>query len=497
MITQKKAHGRFAIARFPGATASLIFAALVATPTVAHAGGNEFPGNGTEALGRGAAFTAKASDATAFDYNVAGFAQQRGTRLLFDSNLIWNDYSFQRSGADPNNNGAPYAKVQNTGGIFFAPYIGVSTDFGKLDRWTFAAGVFGPSSVGNRTFPASVGGIPAPNRYDITKTNLLLFFPTLAAAYRVTHWLDVGAQVMLAYGTFDLSNVSNVPVSSTLCKGNEYAPCDTGTRIQTSGITATAAIGAMVHVKRFLDIGVHVRGPVNLNTSGTVTATTAANAPGVLNMPIQPAPGTFTTHLPWIVRLGVRYIFRSKRDHNFENGDIELDGDYEAWKAAEGDGDSVFIPALSLFSNISPDITHHYQDTFSARVGGAYNLKLPAGVLTFRLGAYFDSAATKYADTRLDFDTMAKYAGTGGLGYKVRGIALNVAYAYIYEPDRNVTDGDIRLINGIDGTQKEPNGQPTPVVNNGLYKARNQILSIGLTVTWDELLARRRVIVWE
>ena len=507
-FTARSSARRFARAQFNCALAqysriarrSLAAIAMVALlPSLAHAGGNEFPGNGTEALGRGAAFTAKASDATAFDYNVAGFAQQRGTRLLFDSNLVWNDYTFQRSGTDPNNGNMPYSKVANTGGIFFAPYIGVSTDFGKLDRWTFALGVFGPSSVGNRTFPTFVGNnIPAPNRYDVTKVNLLLFFPTLAAAFRATHWLDLGAQLQLVYGTFDLANVSNVPLNNLICPGGEYGPCDSGTRIQTSGITATAAVGAMFHIQKFLDIGVHVRGPVNLTTTGTVNATIADNAPALLkaNAPIPPGTATFKTQLPWIVRLGARYIFRSKRGDNFENGDIEVDGDYEAWHQAEGTGDHVAIPMLSIFNDINPEITHHYQDTFSVRVGGAYNARLPAGVLSVRLGGYYDSPATKTADTRIDFDTMAKLAGTVGLGYRVRGIAINIAYAFIWEPDRNVQNGDIRLINGIDGSQMS-NGGPTPVINNGQYHAQNQILSVGLSVTFDELLRRRRSIYWE
>jgi hypothetical protein len=478
----------------------LAIAFVAVLPSLAYAGGNEFPGNGTEALGRGAAFTAKASDATAFDYNVAGFATQRGTRLTLNANLVWNDYTFQRFGNDPNNNNMPYPQVRNSGGLFFAPYFGLSTDFEKLDRWTFAVGIFGPSSVGNRTFPEKINDIAAPNRYDITKLNLLLFFPTFAAAVRATHWMDIGAQLQVVYGTFDLSNVANVPLQGVcLSHGTQYSPCDAKTEIQANGLSATAALGFMFHVQRFLDIGVHVRGPVNLHTSGTVTPTIDVDkAPAIIKQQmLKTAPATFDTKLPWVVRLGLRYIFRSKRD-NFEHGDIEVDGVYEAWQAAEGNGDQVSIPLLGLFTNINPTITHNYRDTFSARLGGSWNARLPVGVFTLRLGGYYESAATKYADTRLDFDTMAKVAGTAGLGYRVRGIALNVGYAYIWEPDRIVNNGDIRLINGQTGFfTEDPNNSPTPVVNNGQYHASNQILSLGLSIAWEELVGRRRFVHWE
>ena len=60
---------------------------MLGLPTVAFAGGFEFPDNGTEALGRGGAFTAKADSPLAIEYNIGGLAKQRGTKLLFDSNL--------------------------------------------------------------------------------------------------------------------------------------------------------------------------------------------------------------------------------------------------------------------------------------------------------------------------------------------------------------------------------------------------------------------------
>src|SRR6185369_8597989 len=80
---------------------------LITLPTRAFAGGLEFPGTGTEPLGRGAAFTAKADDPTAVEYNVAGLARQRGTRLLFDANLVFSSFDFQRAGRYPDNPSNP------------------------------------------------------------------------------------------------------------------------------------------------------------------------------------------------------------------------------------------------------------------------------------------------------------------------------------------------------------------------------------------------------
>src|SRR4051794_23106586 len=98
-----------------------IIAALVAVTRVVYAGGLELPDNGTEALGRGGAFTAKADDATALQYNVAGLARQRGTRLLVDGNLVLATMEFQRAGVYPDApsaatpwGGQPFPLVRNT-----------------------------------------------------------------------------------------------------------------------------------------------------------------------------------------------------------------------------------------------------------------------------------------------------------------------------------------------------------------------------------------------
>jgi long-chain fatty acid transport protein len=483
----------------------LAIASVSLSSSGAWAGGFEFPDNGTEALGRGGAFTAKADDATALEYNVAGLARQRGTRLLLDANLVFDTYEFQRSGAFPDNpsdpatpyGGQPFPKVANRGGPFFAPFFGISTDLGLFDRWTFSVGAYGPSSYGSRNYPITVDGKPAASRYDVGSTNLLIIYPTLAAAVRVTKWLDLGLALHLVVGSFNFASVAFVDTGRSQCPNVEYAPCDSTTTLSVTGVTATASLGAMFHATPALSIGVNVRGPAEIHATGTASGTPPIKNP----IPIEPDRASLDTKLPWVVRLGVRYAFLKGA---FERGDVELDGTYEAWHEAEGDGDHVNIPNLAIFSNITPTLTHHYKDTYSVRAGGAYHFELPAGVLTLRLGVFYDSSATNDADTRLDFDTLAKVAPTAGIGYQVRGVSINLGYAYLWTPDRNVTNGDIQPINpvqmgsGNSSTfDKQGNPIPLPPVNNGFYHGAIQILSIGLTVNWDEALKKKRVIRYQ
>lgn len=470
--------------------------------SVAFAGGFEMLDNNTEAMSRGGAFTAKADDASAVEFNVAGLARQRGTSTLLSGNLVFHTFEFQRSGTYPMGSlgadgtdisGMAYPKIANSGAPFFAPFFSIATDFNKLDRWTFAFAVYGPSAYGQRHFANPVGNLPGPGRYDITDENLLIVFPTLAAAYRVTKWLDIGLALHLAVGSLHFESTALVDLGRGICPTGEAPQCDSYTKLTMSGATATASLGIMLHPIKPLSIGINLRGKVHLDATGTATAIPpATNA--ALGTDTQ--PGEFITELPWVLRLGLRYAFMKD---GFEQGDVEADGIYEAWHDAQGIGSFVKIPSLSIFQDINPTIIHRFNDTFSARIGGSYNAKLPTGVLSFRLGFYFDSAATHYADTRIDFDTMAKYAPTVGLGYKVRGVALNIGYAYVWSPDRDVTNGNIRVLNAaVNGQPILSNStEPTPAVNNGHYHAESHILSASINIAWDEALKHERVIHYE
>ncbi len=233
-----------------------VFAAVA--PSRAFAGGFEIPDNGTEALGRGGAFTAKADDGTALQYNIAGFARQRGTRLLVNTNLWFSDYSFQRAGTYPDDpassytpwGGARFPKVRDDGGVFVEPFVAASTDFGYFDRWTFALGAFGPSSVGNRTYPASLGFAPNPSRYDIVQNKPQVIYGTAAAAVRALSWLDVGLALHYVHGSLLVASTtfSDAVAHGTgagQCANVEYQPCDARATINASGGAVTASLGVM------------------------------------------------------------------------------------------------------------------------------------------------------------------------------------------------------------------------------------------------------------
>ena len=488
----------------------LVLAIIVYAPA-ARAGGFEVPDNGTEALGRGGAFTAKASDGTALTYNVAGLARQRGTRFLIDGKISINNYSFVRDGVYPGalDANAPWQDqffaaaglVKNQGGPFFAPFIAVSTDFGYFDDLTVAAGVFGPSGAGNPTYPIGVpapngqGGWPSPARYDVAQANSVIALPTLAAAYRLTDWLDVGAAFHYALGSFNLTNVwyADLGCSTTGKQNPEDQRCDAVNNLVTSGNGLSWSAGVMIHPESWVDLGFNARAPIHIDSSGTVTAQSPAIAPA---QGVNQGAATFATELPWQLRAGARLVAKSG---DFEDGDVEIDGVYETWSQSQGLGSTVNVPSVGPFSDVRDLILHKYQDTFSVRLGGAYNLPLGgSSVLTFRAGGYYESPATQPADTRLDFNTLAKLAGTAGVGITWRGIGVNVAYAGVFSPERVVANGELQPSNPVVGGQPvdSTNHQPFPAVNNGTYNGFIHMIGFGVRVEFETLFGTKRSKRW-
>lgn len=496
---------------------TLLFLSLVACPSRALAGGFEIPDNGTEALGRGGAFTAKADDGTALQYNVAGFAGQRGTRLLFNSNLWFSSYSFERAGTypdDPGNSFTPWGgtrfpKISDQGGMFFEPFVAASTDFGYFDRWTFAVGAFGPSSVANRTYPASLGFAPNPARYDIVENHPQVIFATASASVRALPWLDLGFALHYVHGDLHVSSTtfSDAVAHGTgagQCANVEYQPCDARATLDTTGGSVTASFGVLARPVPSVVLGANVRGPATLETTGDVTTQAPRITP---NAGFQPSPVTFVVRLPTVARFGARYVFLERehdaedRPRDFERADIELDGTYEAWGSAQDDGLRVTIPAIAAqnpppgvnLTNIDFISPHRYHDTYSVRLGGAYNVRLKEHVLSLRAGVYHDASASEPQLTRLDFDTLAKTAGTVGVGLAVDPFTFGLAYAEIFDATREVTGGELRPVNGTQrGASVDANGAVYPAVNGGRYSGHSRIVSLGVTVRFDGILGKRR-----
>jgi long-subunit fatty acid transport protein len=477
----------------------LLATTVLCCATEGRGAGFEFPTNGTQALGRGAAFTAKADDLTAIEYNIAGLAKLKGTHFLINLNLASQSFSFARSGLYPTGtlaqsgadvSGQPFPVVHKKGEVYPIPIGGVSTDFG-LKRFTFALGINGPSSMGRKKFPeyvklANGEMAPAPQRFELLDEDILIGFLTVAAAWRPLDWLHVGAAFQ-----YTISNVKEhvyaiTYLSDNACKQNgEYAGCSTKAGIDVwDWFIPTGIVSALVrgpHPKiDHLELGVSGRIPFAAHTKGSATMSLP---PSMEGMAIEATGASLTTKMPGTLRTGLRWFFGPRQD---EKGDVEVDFVWEGWSRVRN-----FLSTFSTnLGTLTFDVPHYYKDTFSVRTGGSYNLKLGRHRdqrLMLRAGFFWESAAAPQEWSRLDFDAFERFGATVGAGYKVRGITFNMAFAYIHMPTRDVTNSKVTPIYP---PEFSPPTQYYAYIGNGRFESRMWVLSLGAAVSFDELLKR-------
>jgi len=460
-------------------------------PAAAWAGGEEIPDNGAQALGRGGAFTAKADDLTALEYNVAGLAMARGTRVLFSANIVNASADFQRAGTYPTMAGVPYSgqpfpAVSEQGGAFFAPMFVVASDLGTK-KWTVAAGAFGPSAYGKSTWPTqvSVAGqpAPAPQRYDLVSEDLLQIFPTVAVAWRPLDFISVGAAFNWVYTAPKFRQAVYLPLAPA---GSENPYYDVDATIDVSDTFEPAyTLGALARLTENLQVGVNYRSSADIDASGTVKLSTVPNDPNgpARITPMFPNGGNtarvshFRSGMPQVIRGGIRYIFR---DGDTDRADLELDTVWENWSAKLQDINIELDPSSVT---PAPPVTspHHWNDTVSVRLGGSYSLDTMVGVWNFRGGTYYETAAASDAWSRLDFRAWEHIGFTAGAGWTTKGLTLNAGLAYIYMPTREVSNSEVRQTIALPG--QDPTTQP--VVGAGKWSAGYTIFTLGLEYKFD------------
>ncbi len=468
-------------------------ALCVAHASSALAGGFEYPDNGTQAVGRGGAFTAKADDLTAIYHNPAGLAGQRGTRFLFNSNLIWNKSTYTMRDA-----AQQYDPVSSSQGVFFAPMGVVSTDFG-LDNMTFALGVYGPSAVGKTSFPED-----GPQRFQLISSDSMLAFYTLSVGARLHPKLDVG----LSFQWGDLMHARYTEMVNAWF-GDGLGP--------SSGYEAKVTVdfedrfafamlvGAMYRPTDYLSFGLMLRPmPVQFDAHGNVAQSYPQgflqNLDEKGRVYISDPDAYTTVVLPVMLRLGGRYIHRRGDIDVF---DIEADVAYEAWSQVR-DQTVRFEGAMVIKQDVGSDDAHpindvslprKFKDTVSVRLGGDYNV-IPK-TLALRAGGFYESGAVPVATTNLDFMSFPRFGVGVGLTWSFWGLDLSAAYEHVFVLSQTVPVGGSDLFVQMpmstcqapyDSAACEVKGQaPGPKIGAGHYENGIDVLSLGLTVRFDDL----------
>ena len=459
-------------------------ALLVGLPGAARAGGLEVGDTGAEALGRGGAFSAKADNAASINYNPAGFVKLRGHHITVGGNLVLSNHDFTRSGyfAGGNTNAAvPFPTVRSQQPLFAAPrHMMATTDFGYFDRLTVAAGMYVPSAAGG-SYPreVEVGGSKwgAPQRFTQVQTEGLIFFPTLAIAFRPFDWLDIGISFQFVVTSL---KTTNIVTAGSACDVAEDPACDISIEIEAKDLFApTGSAGLLLRPGRNWELGAMVRLPSKSELEGTANVTLGPALNKLQSSLTKPMMSPLDPNIklnndyPWMVRAGLRYIFREGDE---EVGDIELDFIYERWSAVSER--TVQIEGTSLGKPIKPTVMNwNLNDTYGLRLGGAYKIRLARSLdLVIRAGAFYETATTDVSDSSLAVIGPQRLGICGGLGLRWGRFRLDTAYAHMFFPEREVNRSTVRV--------QDFGGDEGPVVGNGIYSASVDMFSFQLSVAF-------------
>jgi long-chain fatty acid transport protein len=493
----------------------------------AFAGGFEYPDNGTIGIGRGGAFTAKANDLSAIYYNPAGLVKTKGKfNLLYNHNFTKLDINYNRIAWD-------YEKgdwhkfpdsenpVNNQYGFFnWGVLFGFSSDFGTED-FVLAMGIYGPPAVGAATFPQD-----GSQKYMLVKRDILLTYYNLSGAYRISKNLSLGISLQLVdlpKNRFSLV-VDGYYLQTYYPFGSEYDVL-TSLDVKERFKNITAIVGILWQPHESFELGFAGRIiPIYFDAEGNVKLQ-------MLGAFVQPPPDkpnpdnkiydkqtgkedsrvTFSYVLPPQLRMGGRYIYHSNGRELF---DIELDFFYEFWSMLDafnidfkGDKIRIELQDGSLLDRDLKDIKlmKKYKDTYSIRLGGDFNVI--KDMLTFRLGGFYESPATRKEYTYIDFVSFHSFGLGAGLTFNYKGMDITTTYLHIFQPQWEVNEDESKVeqqrptgLCGMPGEDpaitcspyyQNPDGTNRlgPPSNSGIYKSSYDVISIGLTIHFDNLFS--------
>jgi len=473
-------------------TLALVWGLLLLAPRALHAGGFEYPVQGTHALGRGGAFTVGADDPSAMYWNPSRLSLLRGTRFLYNHNFVKRDLTFHRAPQYHDGEWIFWDPATDETG-FFALNLSafVTSDFG-LEDWTFGLGFVAPASLGTADMP---GGVDDGTRYTFVSKDIMMAYYTASAAWKYEEWFGIGVSLQYVdLMSMKYSLVIEGPDSTGGGPKNNLWDIR-NTLDMSDRVGFSAILGAWARPLPWLELGLSARVvPIAIDAEGTIHLEGTDNSV-LASADAESVDGAVHFTIPATVQVGARYVHR---DGDREVFDVELDFVWEQWSVldeyeVEFDEAGVTFedPAdpTRVLLEIQPKdfaLERHYQDTYSVRLGGQWNV-WPEH-LWVRAGGLWESAAVPHGYTLTDFASFDRFGVAFGLSGAWRGIELSFAYAHIFQLPRNVYPDEAQ----VDAIRMNPDfsGEIVagPVANAGRYESNFDVISIGLSIHFDALI---------
>ncbi len=517
---------------------------LLALPATAFAGGFEIGDNGARSLGRGGAYAAGVDEASALYYNPGALTRINGVSLTLNLNLVDYNATFQRApfifeerpGNPRSEREIQYDEVSQQTPIFPAPMFFLAHDFG-LENWTFAIGAYGPSAFGAASytpfeqppegFEGDICGTYRPcsdslttdadesvitreggQSYMVVDSEGILAYPSIAIArYFEQANLSVGLTLQLATLFVDYTvGVDGDLSQEGQAEGTSQEKFDfyTPNTIDVTGFGFTGILGLLYEPTNYLSFGASYRPQFNLLGKGTIDLGFPEGLSGA-GLSLSDDAVELRLSMPDVVRLGVEYSHLDDADQSIF--DIELDFVWENWNVL--DAFRVQVPGQvsdvtgTLDERNIPNLElgRHYHASWSLRLGTELNMlrKENGDGPVFRLGGFYETPSVDEEWTNLDFTPFERVAGTVGFSYHIKRWSIDLAYAYVWSPDRTVEEGtgQYDVLTPLWVCEDASNAsypaecgdlvnshRPAHAANEGTYTTWTQTFSLGGTYGW-------------
>ncbi len=477
----------------------LVYAAVTTASASAWADGGYYAGTkGARAAGRAGAFTVKADDIMAAQYNPAGFSRVEGTLVQIGNRFSYNAHSFERQSTldwgNTSDGVPPYVQFQRVENDkpwqLLDPLLGVASNLG-FEGWGFGLSVYAPPGVSREEFPAL-----GPQRYMMVRREAQLIDYAGSVAWRMDDLFGVGASLQWIYlRKLDYQLVIDGavfrreanPVSSELDMLSSLSGSDP--------FIPNLVLGAWYRPLPYLELGVSGQViPTSMKTESTLSV--EPQSPGVTDVSLRRGSSeandvSLELPLPLTARVGARYLHRQGDRELF---DVELDVVYETWSRVERftmDGQGLVAEWRGQTVDIGNiEIEKQWQDTVGVHLGGDF-AAIP-GLLTARAGLFYETAVADPAYMHVDFASGRQLGGALGASVLFDRFEAALGYEFRYQPTVTVNEGDAKVYQEVPASACEPPytdtdtcnaeylGQPAPAVNAGSYRAYSHMASLDL-----------------
>lgn len=202
------------------------------------------------------------------------------------------------------------------------------------------------------------------------------------------------------------------------------------------GIGIGAKIGTIYKPKEFWRIGFAIHTPQFISFKDRVRASMTANTESYAGIRSEnsdnlnsgnPGKSDYNLITPWRAIVSASYVFREIKDTRRQRAFISADIEYVNYRGsrfyASDENDQ---PLVNYYKQLNEVVKDTYKGNFNVRLGG----ELKFNTVMFRLGTAF--YGSPYAEDEL---TANRILATSGIGYRNKGIFIDLSYAHILNKD--------------------------------------------------------------